>query len=149
MNHLKNISVFFSLSILFLFAGCSLLLVYAQIQGYQNLEQSIQRDSELYTPMAYLTNKIHNYDEQGAISLTEIQGIQCLKLQDEKTDTYIYGKEGSLQELYTLRDWQPNLNSGQKLMKCDSLRFIQTPSWIEVVVNGQSLKIPVQSGGVQ
>ena len=46
MNKMRNIYVFFSLSLLFLFAGCALMLVYTQIEGYQDLRQEIENDFE-------------------------------------------------------------------------------------------------------
>lgn len=63
MNRLKNIHVFFSLSLLFLFATCSFLLVYSQIQGYKKLASNIELANEKYTPIAYLNQKVSNYDQ--------------------------------------------------------------------------------------
>ena len=57
MNQLKNVYIFFSLSLLFIFAGCSFFLLNAQLLGTQKLENKITQDSEIYTPIAYLTQK--------------------------------------------------------------------------------------------
>ena len=102
MNQLKNVYIFFSLSLLFIFAGCSFFLLNAQLLGTQKLENKITQDSEIYTPIAYLTQKIHSYDSQGQVTTETIDGIQCLVLSDDQTKTYIYQKEDSLQELYVL-----------------------------------------------
>lgn len=145
MKHLKNSYVFFSLSLLFLFAGCSLMLVYAQIKGYQDLESSIQQSAHSHTPAAYLINKVHSYDKKGAVSIVTVEGIECLKLQDEQTDTYIYVKDGSLQELYTVQNIIPDLGSGQKLMDCASLSFVLEPPLLKIQLENQMVQIRLHS----
>ena len=145
MNRMRNIYVFFSLSLLFLFAGCALMLVYTQIEGYQDLRQEIEQDFKTYTPLSYLTNKIHSYDEAGAISSIQIEGISCLRLQDEKTDTLIYVQEGKLKELYTIQGIQPDLSAGEELMDCDRLEIDLEPHFIELEVNDQSLRLQLRS----
>lgn len=114
MNQLKNVYIFFSLSLLFIFAGCSFFLLNSQLIGTQKLEDKIAQDSKLYTPIAYLTQKIHSYDSQGQVTTETIDGIQCLVLSDDQTKTYIYQKEDSLQELYVLSTSEVDLDSGQK-----------------------------------
>ena len=89
MNQLKNVYIFFSLSLLFIFAGCSFFLLNSQLIGTQKLEDKIAQDSKLYTPIAYLTQKIHSYDSQGQVTTETIDGIQCLVLSDDQTKTYI------------------------------------------------------------
>ena len=145
MNKMRNIYVFFSLSLLFLFAGCALMLVYTQIEGYQNLRQEIENDFETYTPLSYLANKIHSYDETSAISSIEIEGISCLRLQDEQTDTLIYAQDGKLKELYTIQGTAFDLEAGEELMDCEHLEIHLEPHFIELEVNDQKLQIRLHS----
>ena len=139
MNKMRNIYVFFSLSLLFLFAGCALMLVYTQIEGYQDLH------FETYTPLSYLANKIHSYDETSAISSIQIEGISCLRLQDEQTDTLIYVQDGKLKELYTIQGTDFDLEAGEELMDCEHLEIHLEPHFIELEVNDQKLQIRLHS----
>ena len=145
MNKMRNIYVFFSLSLLFLFAGCALMLVYTQIEGYQNLRQEIENDFDTYTPFSYLANKIHSYDETSAISSIQIEGISCLRLQDEQTDTLIYVQDGKLKELYTIQGTAFDLEAGEELMDCEHLEIHLKPHFIELEVNDQKLQIRLHS----
>lgn len=146
MNQLKNVYIFFSLSLLFIFAGCSFFLLNSQLIGTQKLEDKIAQDSKLYTPIAYLTQKIHSYDSQGQVTTESIDGIQCLVLSDDQTKTYIYQKEDSLQELYVLSTSTVNLNSGQKLMPCDSFNVHIEDNVVKMKVQDQSFEVSLRSG---
>ena len=55
MNQLKNVYIFFSLSLLFIFAGCSFFLLNSQLIGTQKLEDKIAQDSKLYTDCLFDT----------------------------------------------------------------------------------------------
>lgn len=147
MNQLKNIHVFFSLSLLFLFATCSFLLVYSQIQGYKKLESNIELANEKYTPIAYLNQKISNYDQVQSIDIQKIDGISCLVLQDDQTTTYIYAKDGYMQELYCLNDMEVNLDSGQELMECQKLDFSWDEIGISYTFNNTNIRVALHSGG--
>ena len=54
--------VFFSLSLLFLFVVCCFMLLNIQIEDYTMLQRRTKHDFETYTPVSYVTNKIHSYD---------------------------------------------------------------------------------------
>ena len=146
MNQLKNVYIFFSLSLLFIFAGCSFFLLNAQLLGTQKLENKITQHSEIYTPIAYLTQKIHSYDSQGQVTTETIDGIQCLVLSDDQTKTYIYQKEDFLQELYVLSTSEVDLDSGQKMMSCDSFEVQIEENVIEMKVQDQSFEVSLRSG---
>lgn len=146
MNQLKNVYIFFSLSLLFIFAGCSFFLLNAQLIGTQKLDNKIAQDSEVYTPIAYLTQKIHSYDSQGQVTVETIDGIQCLVLMDDQTKTFIYQKEDALQELYVLSSSSVDLNSGQKLMSCDSFDVQINKRKVQMKVQDQSFEVSLRSG---
>ena len=141
MNKMGNISIFFSLSLLFLFASLSLLLVYAQIQSYQDLNRQIEKESEFYTPISYITHKVQAYDEKDAISVVEVDSVPCLKLKDEKTITLIFQKDGKLQELYALDGIAVDLNASEAIMPCDSLDFSLEKDQLVFTVNKEEMKV--------
>lgn len=147
MNQLKNVYIFFSLSLLFIFAGCSFFLLNAQLIGTQKLEDKIEQNSQLYTPIAYLTQKIHSYDKSNAVSIETVNGISCLVLSDDKTKTYIYQKENFLQELYVLSSSVADLDSGQKLMPCENFDIDINGDIVEMTVLDQHVKVNLRSGG--
>lgn len=147
MNRLKNIYVFFFLSLLFLFAGCSMILLYSQIQGYQNLTSRIDTTVNTYTPISYITSKVRSYDAKDKVDVQNIEGINCLVLYDAQATTYIYEKEGSLQELYALKDTKPDLSSGQVILTCEKFEIKKEEDVLRVTTNEEDFVIRLRSGG--
>lgn len=145
MNKGRNTSVFFSLSLLFLFAGCTFLLLIAQIQGSHNLQTKLQDSYQRYTPISYVTMKIHSYDHSGGIKIEMIDGIQCLILQDENTKTYIYQEDESLKEYYVIKELTPNLKDGDVLFPCSSFIIKKNENQIIGIIEGEEFIVNIRS----
>ena len=58
----------------------------------------------MHTPLAYLRAKIRSADEDGAVSVRQLEDTDAIVIHDKKERivTYIYEYEGKLRELYAL-----------------------------------------------
>jgi len=90
-----------------------------------NIYRSTTRESALtytaQTSLAYVTEKIHQYDENGAIGTGEVEGVQCLILSRVHNDslykTYIYSYDGHLMELFAKDGANCSLSDGTELLE--------------------------------
>ena len=95
------------------------MLLNIQIEDYSMLQRRTKNDFETYTPVLYVTNKIHSYDEMNGVSVENRDGQKIIKLSDTKSDTYLYRDKSKLMELCVIKDMQPDFSTGQALMACD------------------------------
>lgn len=145
---MKNSGIFFSLSLMFIFVLCCFMLLNIQIEDYTMLQKRTQKDFQTYTPVSYVTNKIHSYDVKDAVQIETIENVTVIKLSDEQSDTYLYQKNKNLMELCVIRGMQPDFNDGQKLMKCDEFKVKQKENQISCIVNGVKFKVYLRGGVV-
>lgn len=143
---MKNLSVFFTLSLLFIFALCCFMLLNIQIQNYEFLQKNTEKEYTTYTPIAYVSNKIHSYDETNGISIIYLENKPVLKLTDSKSDTYLYKDQSNLMELCLVKGMTPNLKDGQKLMKCTQFLVKQKTNVITCKINGVTFSVRMRSG---
>lgn len=145
---MKNSGVFFSLSLMFIFVLCCFMLLNIQIEDYTMLQKRTQKDFQTFTPVSYVTNKIHSYDTKDAVHVETIKNVTVIKLSDDQSDTYLYQKDKNLMELCVIRDKQPDFNDGQKLMKCTEFEVKQKENQISCIVNGVKFKVHLRGGAV-
>ena len=143
---MKNISVFFTLSLLLIFTLCCFLLLNIQIQNYTFLQNNTEKEYTTYTPAWYVSNKVHSFDQANDISIVYLENKPVLKLSDDKSDTYLYQENSHLMELCVVKGMQPNLKDGQKLMKCKQFKVSQKKNVITCKVNGVTFSIRMRSG---
>ena len=130
---MKNVGVFFSLSLMFLFTLCCFMLL------------NIQIDFETYTPVSYVTNKIHSYDEINSVSVLSIHGKKVIKLQDAKSDTYLYKQKSNLMELCVVSNMEPDFTMGQALMPCNQFDVKQEKNSVLCKINGIDFQVELRS----
>lgn len=116
---MKNSGVFFSLCLMLLFIVCCFMLLNIQIEDYTMLQRRTDNDFETYTPVSYITNKIHSYDEKNGVNILVLNHQKVIKLSDAQSDTYLYKHKSKLMELCVIKGMSPDLNVGQALMPCN------------------------------
>lgn len=145
---MKNTGVFFSLSLMFLFTFCCFMLLNIQIDNYTMLERRTKSDFETYTPVSYITNKIHNYDEKNGVRILAIDNKKVIKLQDSHSDTYLYKNKSKLMELCVVSGMQPDFSMGQVLMSCKEFNVWQEKNTVFCKINGIEFQVELRSEGV-
>lgn len=142
---MKNVGVFFSLSLMFLFTLCCFMLLNIQIEDYTMLQRRTKNDFETYTPVSYVTNKIHSYDEINSASVLSIHGKKVIKLQDAKSDTYLYKQKSNLMELCVVSNMEPDFTMGQALMPCNQFDVKQEKNSVLCKINGIDFQVELRS----
>lgn len=136
MNFFKNVYLFFALSLLFVFAGCSLVVLQFQINSYKSIYDSSNQQAQMYTPIAYVQNKVRNYDKTHGLSVESVDGVSSLVLHDEKMDTYLYCYGGKLMELAVVPSYELDLSMGTALFDCDEFEVTNKENVLSMVIDG-------------
>lgn len=147
MKKTANIHIFFSLSLLFLFAGCTFLILYGQIRGYEQVRAFDKQMEQEHLPLSYLRQKIRSYDKKGGIQLKERAGVQCLVFLEEGAKTWVYVKDGALRELYALEEYEVDLAAGESLFPCGELKAEVKGNLLKLSVDGKSFSMRLRSEG--
>lgn len=135
MNRQFHIQTLLFLLLFLIFVIGSFFIVSSEIQGYQNIHKSITLEDDLSTPLAYLNTKIKSYDQKDMIEIVTLEKSTCLKLSDNETSTYIFYKNGYLQEVTVSFQYVPSLDEAEKLFALDDM---------QVTINHQMCAIMVK-----
>lgn len=131
--------------ILLLFAVFAITVVSVLALGANSYKRLVQRDDDAYNRRiitSYVTAKIRNHDENGAIvaggftTPQEEDGIETLHffqmIDGERFDFRIYFYDGYIYELFTLADNEIEPEAGNRIMEAQGLSFEQTGSLIRI-----------------
>lgn len=101
------IDFLFTIALFGVFAASALLAVIIGANVYKSTTENMSANYSSRTSMAYVTEKIRQHDESGAIEIANIDGFHCLAFHEtydgQAYTTYIYAHEGQLKELF-IRD---------------------------------------------
>lgn len=129
-NH--SVDLLFTISLFFVFTITALYVTMAGANLYENTVSQTSRDYSIFTPLAYLEQKIQGYDTSGGISVMreDTQDILCLHetIDGNNYTTYIYTRDGKLMELFLKDGGTPDFQSGTSLMDSATLRLEETES---------------------
>ena len=113
-----SLDALFPLGLLGLFVLCAVLVILFSASFYrQTLEKTRLGDGE--TALAYVTEKLHQSDRAGAVSLGAIGDCPAVVItrgQRRLYDTYIYCSDGQLRELMIKRELEPEPEMGRALL---------------------------------
>jgi len=93
--------------------------------------------------LSYVSNKVKQGDEAGAVSVKMIENTSVLEIRqvfDEAVYvTYIYYKDGSVKELFVASDGQFQLSDGLNVMAGEGLSFeMKGDRLLQVKTGGKS-----------
>ena len=112
----------------FVFLLCTIFTILIGSRVYENIRERDNLSFHTDAALAYMTNKVRQGDMADAISIREIDDCQVLVLTSDYDgdlyETWIYQMDGSLWELFTLKDSGVDIYSGQMIMDCDPVSFI-------------------------
>ena len=128
-----------------LFVVCCFMLLNIQIEDYTMLQRRTKHDFETYTPVSYVTNKIHSYDAEDGVCVLVVNDQKVIKLSDAKSDTYLYKSGTSLMELCVVKDMEPDLTMGQPLMTCHDFDVEKDVNTISCKINGVTFYVNIRS----
>ena len=115
------IDFLFPLSVFFVLAASSVALVVLASGLYS---RQVKESSDSYsgrTALAYVTEKIHQNDENGAVRTGTFDGTDALVIRqsyDEKEYvTYLYSYDGYLRELFIQEGTEANVSDGRRILE--------------------------------
>lgn len=161
-NRRKTVSatqIIFTIALFAFFAAGAILVI---LFGARVYKSTVDKSAENYssrTLLSYVTEKIHQNDRAGRVSVRELDGIPALELDNSDADTpyttYIYLYDGSVRELTAIdgTDIQPgagtavleaeefvpeDLGDGLFRFKCTDARGESSETCVSVRSKGQT-----------
>ena len=135
-KHKHMIDFLFPVALFFVFALSSLTVVLLAAGIYQSTTEDSALNDTARTSLSYITEKIHQNDTKGMVSLGTFDGCDALVLQqtynDENYYTYIYAYENELKELF--------IKDGANATASDGKAILQVKDFSIEQVNEQLLK---------
>ena len=118
------IDFLFPLAVFFVLAASSVALVVLASGLYS---RQVKEASDSYsgrTALAYVTEKVHQNDENGAAFAESFDGVNALVIRqdygEKKYVTYLYSYEGYLRELFIQEGVQAKASDGRKILETEA-----------------------------
>lgn len=128
-NHQHIIDILFILSLFCCFAASAVVVILFGANIYRSTVNRMEDNYTARTSIAYITEKIRQSDESGALTLRGENGTQILMLNTVINDipyaTSLYEYDGWLYELFARSDIELPLDAGTPIMEISSLQFTQ------------------------
>lgn len=128
-NRKHVIDMVFPFALFFVFAASSLLVILLAANIYQGTTAMTENNYESRTVLSYVTEKIHQGDDNGGVSLDTFNGHDSIKIRqtygEQNYQTYIYEDEGVLRELFIREGVEASLADGREIMKVRDLQMEQ------------------------
>ena len=90
MRQRHSIDILFSLSLFTVFVICAFLVLLFQAGSYQAIIKQGEEVERMHTPLAYLRAKIRSADEDGAVSVRQLEDTDAIVIHDKKERTVTY-----------------------------------------------------------
>ena len=114
----------FVIALFTMFAVTAFLLILIGAKQYRHTADTMNANYESRTISSYLTEKIRQNDNQGMITITDLEGTPALSLKTIENDvtyiTYIYYYDNALREMVVSESSVFSLSSGQEIIKTAS-----------------------------
>ena len=126
-NSRHMIDILFTLALFGVFAICALMVVMMGAEVYRKGVQDMQNNFDTRTSLSYIATKLRRGDTQGAIATEKIGDESALVIVESiggtEYATWIYCYEGSLREVYTLKELTPLPSDGQTIMNIEAIEI--------------------------
>lgn len=115
------VDLIFPIALFFVFAATSLIVVLMASNIYSSTTKASKEGFETRTVLSYITEKIHQSDENQSISVSTFDGLDALVIRRQYEDnnsytTYIYEDNGVLRELFIKDGTDASASDGKELM---------------------------------
>ncbi|WP_075721605.1 DUF4860 domain-containing protein [Roseburia sp. 499] len=131
-NRKHVIDMIFPFSLFFVFAVSALLVTLLAANIYQGTTTRGEDNYESRTVLSYVTEKIHQGDERGGVSLGTFDGHDSIIIWqaygEQNYQTYIYEDEGVLRELFIQEGVPANAADGTEIMEVHDFQMEQLQS---------------------
>lgn len=138
------------LFLIFTFSAVSVLLL--AINSYRSVVDCGEKNASARVLCAYIREKVRQNDAALDISLETVDGIQCLKFdQEDGSFLYIYNYEGKMKELFAVEGSDANLEFGEDIADIEKMDIdFSNKRLLKVEIsdslgNDEQLKIAIHS----
>ncbi len=115
-----TVDIIFILALFGAFIVSALLIVVLGARVYQTTVNQSGQNFASRTALAYVTEKIRQHDEDGSVSIAEVEGQPVLRLAQSYGNTsyytYLYYDDGYLKEITVEDFYQLSLQDGEKIL---------------------------------
>lgn len=118
------IDLLFPIALFFVFAASALTVLLLATNIYRSTTEHSFRNYTAETSLAYITEKIHQNDSSGAVSIETFNGKDALTLKQDYNGTtyitYIYTEDSALKELYIKEGTKVDTSAGKSILPIES-----------------------------
>jgi len=141
LNNNHDAGSLFSILLFFLFTLCMVFVMVIGANVYQNIVERMDDNFGHRTALAYITNKVRQYDRADSISVVTVEGQEVLELKSEANgaqyQTLIYCLDGEIRELYKLTEDELPLSAGIGIIEVESASFkLYEDTLLSILVEG-------------
>lgn len=123
------IDFLFPIALFFVFAISALTLILLAARIYQSTTENSSLQYTSRTGLAYISEKVHQNDENGTVYLGSFDGCDALVLEQEYGEetyyTYIYISEQNLKELFIKEGVQADAEDGRIILEVQDFTMEQ------------------------
>lgn len=128
-KHRHMIDFLFPVALFFVFALSALTVILLAAKIYQSTTQHSALNYTSRTCLSYITEKVHQNDDGGTVSIGTFDGCEALILEQEHEEntycTYIYIHEGALKELFVKEGAEVNASDGKTILNVEAFSMEQ------------------------
>lgn len=136
-----------SLTVLTVFALCTLVVLLLGGRVYRNLVEAGGENYRSRTAVQYLTTRVQ---QAGTVSVEAFGDADALVIREEQGSrvylTRIYCHDGWLRELYCAETAQLQPADGEKILEAESLTLLLEEGLLTAEIDGSSLLLQLRSG---
>lgn len=115
------IDFIFPIALFVVFALCALTVLLLAARIYQSTTEHSSLNYTSRTGLSYISEKIHQNDVNGSVSINELNGTPALVMEQTYDDavyyTYIYTYDGELKELFVKNNTPVELSAGKTILE--------------------------------
>lgn len=120
-KHRHMIDLLFPVALFFVFALSALTVLLIAARIYQSTTEHSSLHYTSRTSLSYISEKLHQSDQAGAVSLGTFDGCDALIIQQTHDDntyyTYIYSYDNRLRELFVKAGVDASASSGREILE--------------------------------
>lgn len=123
------IDFLFPVALFFVFALSALTVILLATRIYQSTTENSSLNYTSRTSLSYISEKIHQQDQEGSVSLGTFDGCEALVFRQETSGavyfTYIYAYQDELKEIFLKQGASTDAAAGQTILKVKDFSMSQ------------------------
>lgn len=144
--HIENTQMadlIFTMTLFCIFAICAVFVVIMGAKVYQNTTESMNQNFTARTAVAYVSEKMRQRDIEGSVRVMNIDGTSVLSMVRQydisSVYSYVYVRDGYLQELTLTGITEPDLSMGSRILKVQNMTAEEiSKGLVKIIITGET-----------